>query len=59
MSVIFQIGYITIDGKDYPVFLTGDGMYRMTETGATEKIYVKRSEIHESKIGRASCRERV
>ena len=46
MSMVFQIGYITIDGKDYPVFLTGNGMYRMTETGATEKIYVKRSEIH-------------
>ena len=46
MIVIFQIGYITIDGKDYPVFLTVAGMYRMTETGATEKIYVSRSEIH-------------
>lgn len=43
--VIF-IGYITIDNKNYPVFLTAGGMYRMTETGGTEKIYVKRSEIH-------------
>lgn len=45
--MILQIGYITINGKDYPVFLTGNGMYRMTETGTTEKIYVKRSEIHD------------
>lgn len=44
--MIFQIGYITIDGKDYPVFLTSAGMFRMTETGAIEEIYVSRSEIH-------------
>ena len=44
--MIFHIGYITIDGKDYAVFLSGDGFYRITDNGGTEKIYIKRSEIH-------------
>lgn len=44
--MVIHIGFITVNGKDYPVFLTADGMYRMTETGGTEKIYVSRSEIH-------------
>ena len=43
--MVFQIGFITVNGKDYPVFLSADGMYRMTETGGTEKIYVSREAV--------------
>ena len=44
--MILQVGYITMDGKDYPVFISADGYYRMTETLELVKIYVRRSEIH-------------
>ena len=45
--MIFQIGYITIDGKDYPVFMSADGYYRLNDKLELEKIYVSRSEIHQ------------
>lgn len=44
--MVFFVGYITVNGKDYPVFRTSDGLYRVTETGDTEKIYVSMSEVH-------------
>ena len=44
--MVLQIGYITVDGKDYPVLMSADGLYRITETGEAIKIYVSKSEIH-------------
>ena len=45
--MILQIGYITIDEKDYPVFLSADGYYRLTDKLELVKIYASRSEIHQ------------
>jgi len=47
--MVFQIGYITIDGKEYPVLATSQGLYRITEELKTEKIYVDMSRIHKEK----------
>lgn len=45
--MIFQIGYITIDGKDYPVFMSANGYYCLNDKLELVKIYVSRSEIHQ------------